>query len=51
MSSITMPNKNRLLAALRRRQLDRVPNFEFLIMRRNMEAILGAERLRDDEER
>jgi hypothetical protein len=51
MSSITMPNKNRLLAALRRRQLDRVPNFEFLIMRRNMEAILGAERLRDVEER
>jgi hypothetical protein len=31
----------RLLAAFRRQAVDRVPNFEYLICRRNVEAILG----------
>ena len=51
MNSYQKPDKKRLLAALQRKQHDRVPNFEFLLMQRNMEAILGRERLQRVEER
>ncbi len=51
MNSYQKPDKKRLLAALQRKQCDRVPNFEFLLMQRNMEAVLGRERLQRVEER
>jgi hypothetical protein len=51
MDSYLKPDKRRLLAALQCRQFDRVPNFEFLLMKRSMEAVLGGERLREVEER
>jgi len=45
------PSMKRLLAAFSRSESDRVPNFEFVIMRRNTEAILGAARVADVAER
>jgi uroporphyrinogen decarboxylase len=39
------PDKGRLLKALTRKETDRVPNWEFVIMRRNTEAIIGSGRL------
>ena len=51
MNSYQRPNKRRLLAALSCRESDRVPNFEFMLMRRNTEAVIGRGRLRRVEER
>ncbi|MFZ2636484.1 MAG: uroporphyrinogen decarboxylase family protein [Rectinemataceae bacterium] len=45
MIDIQKPDKHRLLAAFARETWDRVPNLELVVMRRNLEAILGTERL------
>ena len=45
------PNKARFLAALRCQEGDRVPNWEFAVMKRNTEAILGQETLERVRER
>ena len=45
------PDKRRLLAAFQRRTHDRVPNWEFYVMRRVMEAHLGADRVASVRER
>jgi hypothetical protein len=43
MIDVRTPRKQRLISALRRKTDDRVPNFEFVLMRRNTEAVLGTE--------
>jgi hypothetical protein len=51
MVDVTAPRKQRLLSALRHKEDDRVPNFEFVLMRRNTEAVLGRETYRRVRER
>jgi hypothetical protein len=51
MPDFTAPDKRRLLTTLRRQKADRVPNLEFVLMKRNTEAIIGADRLADVEAR
>ncbi len=45
MSLLQTPDKARFIAALRCQEGDRVPNWEFAVMERNTEAILGRETL------
>lgn len=45
MSENRAPNKNRFLSALRCKEWDRVPNWEFCLMKRNTEAVLGTQTL------
>jgi uroporphyrinogen-III decarboxylase len=45
MLEIQTPDKKRFLSALRCKEGDRVPNWEFCLMRRNTEAVLGQETL------
>jgi uroporphyrinogen decarboxylase len=45
MNEMQKPDKRRLLAAFHRIKADRVPNLEFVLMRRNTAAIIGEERL------
>jgi uroporphyrinogen decarboxylase len=45
MSRTRIPDKNRFLSALRCREGDRVPNWEFCLMKRNTEAVLGTAEL------
>lgn len=51
MEELTKPDKHRLLAALRGKKADRVPNLEFVLMRRNTAAIIGEQCLAGVEER
>jgi uroporphyrinogen-III decarboxylase len=51
MSAAQRPNKSRFLAALRRKEGDRVPNWEFAVMQRNTEAILGLQTVENVRER
>lgn len=45
MSKVQSPDKCRLISAFRTRPADRVPNWEFLLMKQNTEAIIGSDRL------
>jgi hypothetical protein len=45
MSETRTPDKKRFLSALRCKEGDRVPNWEFCLMKRNTEAVLGQEKL------
>jgi hypothetical protein len=51
MGDLTVPDKRRLVSTLLRQKADRVPNLEFVLMRRNTGAIIGEERLADVETR
>jgi hypothetical protein len=51
MDPLKKPDKNRLLTALRCGQADRVPNWEFVLMKRNTEAVLGRDKVQNVVER
>jgi len=51
MEHIIQPDKQRFLKALQRKTHDRVPNWEFVLMRRNTEAIIGSDKIKNVEER
>ena len=45
MEQIIRPDKNRFLKALQCETYDRVPNWEFVLMQKNTESILGKEKI------
>jgi hypothetical protein len=51
MGDFMKPDRRRLVATLLGQKADRVPNLEFVLMRRNTGAIIGADRLADVEDR